>query len=43
VARGSIAANGIVLEQGDGVAISELNDLTIESVDGGEFLLFDLN
>ena len=43
VARGSVAANGVLLEQGDGAAISDVKELKVESERGGEFLLFDLN
>ncbi len=43
VARGGVTANGVALEQGDGLAISDESTLKIVSADGGEVLLFDLN
>jgi quercetin 2,3-dioxygenase len=43
VVRGGVTANGIALKQGDAVAISGESALTIESKDGGEVLLFDLD
>ena len=43
VARGSVAVNGMRLEQGDGAAISDEQVVSIESDAGGEFILFDLN
>jgi quercetin 2,3-dioxygenase len=42
VVRGAVTANGFALQQGDAVAISGESTLTIESEDGGEVLLFDL-
>jgi redox-sensitive bicupin YhaK (pirin superfamily) len=44
VARGNIAINGELLEQGDGAAISEESDLAFsgEGPDAAEFLMFDL-
>ncbi|MHB1020958.1 MAG: pirin family protein [Acidobacteriaceae bacterium] len=42
VARGGVTANGVDLQQGDGVAISDEATLKLESKDGGEVLLFDL-
>ncbi|TVQ44034.1 MAG: pirin family protein [Gloeocapsa sp. DLM2.Bin57] len=42
VARGEVVVNGIPLVNGDGLAISEITDLTITSPQGGEILLFDL-
>jgi redox-sensitive bicupin YhaK (pirin superfamily) len=42
VARGSVTANGVALQQGDGLAISEEAVLKIDSSEGGEVLLFDL-
>lgn len=42
VVRDGVTANGIALQQGDAVAISGESALTIESADGGEVLLFDL-
>jgi redox-sensitive bicupin YhaK (pirin superfamily) len=42
--KGEIELNGVVLNAGDGAAISEENLLTIKSLkDNSEFLLFDLN
>jgi hypothetical protein len=43
VARGGVTANGTALQQGDAVAISGESALTIESAEGGEVLLFDLD
>ena len=46
VARGGVIANGVALEQGDGLAISNEATLKIESgngSEGGEVLLFDLD
>jgi hypothetical protein len=43
VARGGVTANGIELKQGDAVAINAESSLTIESKEGGEVLLFDLD
>ena len=42
-AKGSLAINGIKLEQGDGAAVSNESKLAVESSAGCEFLLFDLN
>jgi hypothetical protein len=44
VARGSIALNGELLEEGDGAAISGESDLAFlgEGASPAEFLLFDL-
>ncbi|MFB8790031.1 MAG: pirin family protein [Potamolinea sp.] len=42
IARGTISLNGLSLEKGDGVAISEETDLVIEATTDAEFLLFDL-
>ena len=42
VARGSVTANGVALVQGDGLIISSEPTLKIESAEGGEVLLFDL-
>jgi redox-sensitive bicupin YhaK (pirin superfamily) len=42
MARGSVNANGVALKQGDGLIISDEAKLQIESKDGGEVLLFDL-
>jgi redox-sensitive bicupin YhaK (pirin superfamily) len=42
--KGEIELNGVVLNAGDGAAISEESLLTIKSLkDNSEFLLFDLN
>jgi hypothetical protein len=43
VVRGGVTANGVALKQGDAVAISGESALKIESEDGGEVLLFDLD
>ncbi len=43
VARGSIRVNGILMNSGDGAAISEEPHLQIEGIEAAEFLLFDLN
>ena len=42
VARGEVTANGVALQQGDGLSISDEKQLKIESATGGEVLLFDL-
>jgi hypothetical protein len=42
VARGAITLNGLSLDQGDGAAISEETDVTIEATTDAEILLFDL-
>lgn len=42
VARGAISLNGLLLEKGDGVAISEETEIVIEATTDAEFLLFDL-
>nr|MEE4267554.1 pirin family protein [Candidatus Krumholzibacteria bacterium] len=43
VARGRVQVQGMELNEGDGLAVSEEPVLDIEGVDGGEVLLFDLN
>lgn len=43
VAKGKIEANGVSLQQGDGLAVSEESALKISGVEQAEFLLFDLN
>lgn len=43
VALGGVTANGVELNQGDAVEISGESAVTIESKDGGEVLLFDLD
>jgi redox-sensitive bicupin YhaK (pirin superfamily) len=44
VARGSVTANGVELQQGDGVAISDEKALTVQGGgQGAEVLLFDLD
>ena len=42
VARGSVKLNGKELKQGDGAAISDEKQVTIEGVESAEVLLFDL-
>jgi redox-sensitive bicupin YhaK (pirin superfamily) len=42
VAAGSIAVNGVALEQGDGAAISAESKITIAAQEPAEVLLFDL-
>ena len=42
VARGSVLLNGLALEKGDGVAVSDENQLVVEATENAEFLLFDL-
>lgn len=43
VARGSVAVNGVDLEEGDGAAVSDETEIRIEGRDSAEVLLFDLN
>jgi len=42
VARGKVRVNGRELKAGDGAALSEERSVTLEGVDDGEVLLFDL-
>jgi redox-sensitive bicupin YhaK (pirin superfamily) len=42
VAGGAIVLNGLPLKHGDGAAISDESDITIEATDQAEILLFDL-
>ncbi|MGB3510032.1 MAG: pirin family protein [Microcoleaceae cyanobacterium] len=42
VARGEINLNGLFLEVGDGAALSDVNDVSIEANSDAEILLFDL-
>jgi redox-sensitive bicupin YhaK (pirin superfamily) len=42
VARGKVRVGDLEMGQGDGLAVSEEASLTIEGLDGGEVLLFDL-
>lgn len=42
VARGAIVLNGLALDEGDGVAISQSGPLTIEGAGDSEVLLFDM-
>ena len=42
VARGAVTLNGLALEAGDGVAVSEEPQLEIAGKDSAEVLLFDL-
>jgi redox-sensitive bicupin YhaK (pirin superfamily) len=42
IARGSVKLNGKELKQGDGAAISDEKQITIEGVESAEILLFDL-
>jgi redox-sensitive bicupin YhaK (pirin superfamily) len=43
VARGSVAVNGVDLEEGDGAAVSDETEVRIDGRDSAEVLLFDLN
>lgn len=43
VARGRVSLNGISLDAGDGVAISEEPEISLTAEDSAEILLFDLN
>jgi quercetin 2,3-dioxygenase len=44
VVRGSVSLNGVVLEEGDGAAVSDERELALEGRQGaGEVLLFDLS
>ena len=42
VARGSVELDGQSLEQGDGAAIEELDEIKIEALEAAEVLLFDM-
>jgi len=42
VARGTVSANGTRLKAGDGAAVRESGTLTLEGVEAGEVLLFDV-
>lgn len=42
VAKGSLNAAGILLKQGDGLAVAEAESLALTSDDGAEVLVFDL-
>lgn len=42
VARGAVTLNGLPLDKGDGVAISDETDVEIEATTDAEILLFDL-
>jgi redox-sensitive bicupin YhaK (pirin superfamily) len=42
LARGTLHLSDLELKQGDGAAVSEESDLTIEAHDQAELLLFDL-
>jgi redox-sensitive bicupin YhaK (pirin superfamily) len=42
VVRGSIRANGLLLQQGDGAAVSDETQLTLTGQQSAEVLLFDL-
>ena len=42
VARGTIELNGIVLESGDGAAVSEESNLKIKGRERADLILFDL-
>ena len=42
VARGSVLANGNLLEQGDGAAVSHEDQLVITGKDRAEVLVFEL-
>lgn len=41
-ARGKVLVNGHTLEQGDGAAVSEEDQLVITGIEKAEVLLFDL-
>lgn len=43
VARGTIELNGILLESGDGAAVSEESSLTIKGLKQADLILFDLS
>jgi redox-sensitive bicupin YhaK (pirin superfamily) len=43
VAEGQIKLNGVVLNAGDGAAVSDESKLILESINASQFLLFDLN
>jgi len=43
VARGSVSVNGVLLQEGDGAAVSDEQDLLLRGIEPAEFLLFDLN
>jgi len=42
VARGQVSLNGMALEQGDGVSVTDSGSLEFSNGDGAEVLLFDL-
>ena len=42
VARGEIALNGEALRQGDGAAVDDPGQLTVEATADAEILLFDM-
>ena len=42
VARGAVKLNGMLLDAGDGAAISEESTLELKSLDHAEILVFDL-
>jgi redox-sensitive bicupin YhaK (pirin superfamily) len=42
VARGAVTLNGLPLDKGDGVAISDETNLVIEATTDAEILLFDM-
>ncbi len=42
VARGTITANGHVLDAGDALAMTEAGTLTLDKGQGAEVLVFDL-
>jgi len=42
VARGSVDLNGQTLEQGDGAALADVADITIDALEAAEVLLFDM-
>ena len=43
VAEGELTVNGLSLTAGDGVAVSEENELKLTATKPGQVLLFDLN
>jgi redox-sensitive bicupin YhaK (pirin superfamily) len=42
VARGALTVNELALKQGDGLAVSDVNQLALHATEDSEILLFDL-